>query len=86
HEKLAQEVQDIIEDPSKIKLNVARDLVESCYFPIVQSGGHYQLKASAQSDERNLSYDVILCSMGARYKSYCANVSRSFFINPPKKV
>lgn len=44
HEKLAQEVQDIIEDPSKIKLNVARDLVESCYFPIVQSGGHYQLK------------------------------------------
>lgn len=43
-------------------------------------------QASAQSDERNLSYDVILCSMGARYKSYCANVSRSFFINPPKKV
>lgn len=24
--------------------------------------------------------------MGARYKGYCANVSRSFFINPPKKV
>ncbi|CAM9636027.1 unnamed protein product [Scytosiphon promiscuus] len=86
HEKLAQEVQDIMEDPSKIKLNVSKDLVESCYFPIVQSGGQYQLKASAQSDERDLSYDIILCSMGARYKSYCANVSRSFFINPPKKV
>ncbi|CAM9487349.1 unnamed protein product, partial [Laminaria digitata] len=86
HDKLAQEIDEVIEDPSKIKLNVAKGLVESCYFPIVQSGGKYQLKASAQSDTRNLSYDIILCSMGARYKSYCANVSRSFFINPPKKV
>eukprot|EP00752_Nemacystus_decipiens_P016325 g14600.t1 len=86
HEKLAQEMNDIIESPSKIKLNVSSDLVEPCYFPIVQSGGRYQLKASAQSDDRELSYDIILCSMGARYKGYCANVSRSFFINPPKKV
>lgn len=46
----------------------------------------FRNQASAQSDTRNLSYDIILCSLGARYKSYCANVSRSFFINPPKKV
>lgn len=44
HEKLAQEMNDIIESPSKIKLNVSSDLVEPCYFPIVQSGGQYQLK------------------------------------------
>lgn len=44
------------------------------------------IQASAQSDTKNLSYDIIICSLGARYKSYCANVSRSFFINPPKKV
>lgn len=35
-----------MEDPSKIKLNVSKDLVESCYFPIVQSGGQYQLKVN----------------------------------------
>ncbi|CAM9902691.1 unnamed protein product [Ascophyllum nodosum] len=87
HEALAQELCNVIEDPTKINLNVSKGLVESCYFPIVQSGGEYQLKASlAQADQRNLSYDIILCSLGARYKSYCANVSRSFFINPPKKV
>ncbi|CAN0455292.1 unnamed protein product, partial [Pylaiella littoralis] len=86
HEKLAQEVNDIIEEPSKIKLNIAPGLVEPCYFPIVQSGGQYQLKVCVRSDDRDLSYDIIVCSMGARYKSYCANVSRSFFINPPKKV
>lgn len=34
----------MIEEPSKIKLNVAKGLVESCYFPIVQSGGVYDLK------------------------------------------
>ena len=44
HDKLAQEIDEVIEDPSKIKLNVAKGLVESCYFPIVQSGGKYQLK------------------------------------------
>lgn len=86
HDKLAAELDDVIEEPAKIKLNVAKGLVESCYEPIVQSGGEYDLKASAQSDSKNLSYDIIICSLGARYKSYCANVSRSFFINPPKKV
>lgn len=34
----------MIEEPSKIKLNVAKGLVESCYEPIVQSGGEYDLK------------------------------------------
>lgn len=44
HDKLAQELDDVIDEPSKIKLNVAKGLVESCYFPIVQSGGTYDLK------------------------------------------
>lgn len=49
HEKLAQEMNDIIETPSKIKLNVSSDLVEPCYFPIVQSGGRYQLKVQCSA-------------------------------------
>ncbi|CAM9140596.1 unnamed protein product, partial [Discosporangium mesarthrocarpum] len=86
HEALAQEVDDIIEKPSLIQLNVADGLVESCFFPIVQSGGDYDLKPSAQSTSDNLKYDIIVCNMGARYKSYCASMARSFFVDPPRKV
>lgn len=30
--------------------------------------------------------DLIICSLGARYKGYCANVSRTFMVDAPKKV
>ncbi|ORY48261.1 SPT16-domain-containing protein [Rhizoclosmatium globosum] len=43
-----------------------------------KSGGKYDLKPSAQSDKTAL-HDV-------RYKNYCSNMSRTFFINPEKVV
>mmetsp|Transcript_37165 Transcript_37165/g.54687 ORF Transcript_37165/g.54687 Transcript_37165/m.54687 type:complete len:1107 (+) Transcript_37165:226-3546(+) len=86
HEKIASEVEAMIEDPSKIKLKVPKDHVESCYFPIVQSGGAYDLKVSAQSTDETLKYDVIIASMGARYQMYCTTISRTFLVDPPKKV
>jgi len=86
HETLASYVEEILEDPSKISLKVAKEDVQSCYFPIVQSGGSYDLKISAQSDGRNLSHDIILVSLGARYQNYCSNIGRTFLVDPPKKV
>lgn len=86
HEDLASYVEEILEDPSKINLKVPKDDVQSCYFPIVQSGGNYDLKVSAQSTGAKLSHDVIMVSLGARYKSYCSNIARTFFVDPPKKV
>lgn len=53
-----------------------------CYSPIIQSGGNYELKSSAQSDDQRLKAGVILCSLGIRYKSYCSNVGRTFMIDP----
>jgi nucleosome binding factor SPN SPT16 subunit len=73
-------------DPSKIDIKVSADAVDACYTPIIQSGGVYDIKPSALSDRNLLSPDVILCSIGARYKSYCANVSRTFMVDAPKKV
>ena len=61
-------------------------MVEICYSPVIQSGGKYDLRVSAASNEDNLSPDVIICSVGARYKSYCANVSRTFLVDVPSKV
>ena len=42
-----------------------QDLLDSAYPPTVQSGGVYDLKASAQNNDRPLQYDVILMSIGA---------------------
>ena len=50
----------------------------------MQSGGEFDLKPSASSNGKNLYYGVITCSLGARYKSYCANVGRTYVINPSK--
>jgi nucleosome binding factor SPN SPT16 subunit len=86
HEALASYVDEILEDPSKISLKVPKEDVQSCYFPIIQSGGVYDLKVSAQSTGANLSNDVIVVSIGARYKQYCSNIARTFFVDPPKKI
>jgi nucleosome binding factor SPN SPT16 subunit len=86
HEALATYVEEILEDPSKISLKVPKEDVQSCYTPIIQSGGKYDLRVSAQSNEDNLTNDVIIVSIGARYKQYCSNITRTFFVDPPKKV
>jgi nucleosome binding factor SPN SPT16 subunit len=86
HEAFASEIEAILEDPNKIKLNVPQEDVQPCYFPIIQSGGLYDLKVSAQSTSDNLAPDIITVSLGARYKLYCSNIARTFLVDPPKKV
>ena len=34
---------------------------------------------------RHLEYDVVLCSIGVRYSSYCANVARTYLVDPTKQ-
>ncbi|KAJ0407686.1 hypothetical protein ATCC90586_001868 [Pythium insidiosum] len=86
HEKISNDVEEIFEDPSKIKVTIDPVDIEPCYPPIIQSGGKYDLKPSAQSNNDPLKYDVIICSIGARYKGYCSNVGRTFFIDPTSSM
>ena len=78
HKKLAADIEGIIKDPSKIKLNVPKEAVESCYFPIVQSGGVCRNKY--------VKFDVITVSLGARYCSYSSKIIRTFFVDVPEQV
>lgn len=80
------QIEGIITDPNQIGVKVSKDVVEICYTPVIQSGGKYDIRVSASSNEDILSPDVIICSIGARYKSYCANISRSFLIDAPPKI
>lgn len=87
HEKLSAKIDEVLLDPAgKLNLKIAADAVDSCYSPIVQSGGKYDIKVSATSGEGVLAADIILCSLGARYKGYCANMSRTYMVDVPPKV
>ena len=86
HEQLSVFVEEILEDPSKIALKVPKEDVQSCYSPIIQSGGKYDLRVSALSNGDRLSYDVIVVSFGARYRNYCSNIARTFLVDAPQKV
>ncbi|CCI42093.1 unnamed protein product [Albugo candida] len=85
-EKMANDIEDVFEDPTKIKVSIDPVDIESCYPPIIQSGGKYDLRPSAMSTSDPLKYDVIICSLGARYKGYCSNVGRTFFIDPSSSM
>ena len=86
HESLAESVEGTISEPSQIKLKVPSDIVRSAYYPIIQSGGEYDIRLSATSSEEKLKYDIITVSFGASYQNYCSNVARTFLIDPPKEV
>jgi len=93
HEKLAQRVEDKLEDKAiwkKVRGLDSADfgLADWCYTPIIQSGGMYDLRTSAQSNGNRLEGaeggGVILASMGLKYKSYCSNIGRTWLIDPHK--
>ncbi|KAK6461883.1 global regulator of transcription [Scheffersomyces coipomensis] len=95
--KLTDQIEDKIENNNwykKSKLSTKLkstsfdpELLEWCYSPIIQSGGDYDLKPSAISNNNQLIGDgVILASIGLRYKSYCANIARTFLIDPTNEM
>ena len=94
HSKVAEDLEELFDDPLKLAsawkaaAQIDRDRVDMSYPPIIQSGGEYNLKPNAETTDEVLHYGtaessgVILVSMGARYKSYCANLSRTILVNP----
>jgi nucleosome binding factor SPN SPT16 subunit len=82
---------DAAADPSKepVAVKLKPENVEICYPFIVQSGGEYDLRWTAGSNDRNLVYEptgVVICQLGCRYKWYCSNVGRTYLIDPPRVV
>jgi len=84
HIKLAEGVEQAASD-KKYVTSVDASQVEMCYPPIIQSGGNYSLKFSAVTDKNVLHFGSIVCCLGARYKSYCSNIVRTFLVNPSPK-
>ncbi|XP_055384361.1 LOW QUALITY PROTEIN: FACT complex subunit spt16-like [Condylostylus longicornis] len=85
HSKLAEGVESALTD-KKYVTGVDSTQLDMCYPPIIQSGGNYNLKFSAVSDKNSLHFGSIVCSLGARYKSYCSNISRTLLVNPTEEI
>ncbi|KAI0086290.1 FACT complex subunit SPT16 [Irpex rosettiformis] len=62
---------------------------EFCYPPIIQSQSTstgYDLRSTAESSPDDISHKgVFLVALGMRYKGYCANLGRSFIVDPSKE-
>ncbi|KDP23348.1 hypothetical protein JCGZ_23181 [Jatropha curcas] len=84
HSSLMDDTEKAILEPARIKVKLKAENIDICYPPIFQSGGEFDLKPSAASNDENLYYDstsVIICAIGSRYNSYCTNVARTFLID-----
>ncbi|XP_016190330.1 FACT complex subunit SPT16-like [Arachis ipaensis] len=84
HSTLMEETEKVILEPSKVNCKLKAENVDICYPPIFQSGGEFDLRPSAVSNDELLHYNsasVIICAVGARYKSYCSNIARTFLID-----
>ncbi len=86
HSKISEQVEQAVTD-SKFITSGDKQFIEICYPAIIQSGGSYNLKFSAQSDKNNLNFfGTIICMLGYRYKNYCSNIVRTLMVEPTEKM
>lgn len=84
HSALMDDAEKVILEPKQIGVKLKAENVDICYPPIIQSGGKFDLKPSASSNDDHLYYEqasVIICAVGSRYNSYCSNVARTILID-----
>ena len=95
HSALADKVYNKLEDekfwktvelPNRQKLPADLDSEQLDWIlgPVVQSGGKFDLKWQADSDDDVLHPGIIIAAMGLRYKSYCSQIARTFMVDPNK--
>ena len=85
HAKLAEGVEAALTDKKYVS-GVDTSQLDMCYPAIIQSGGNYSLKFSVMSDKNILHFGAIVCSLGARYRTYCSNISRTLLVNPTDTI
>lgn len=87
HKQLADQIDKKIDDAkffSKLPSDFTINQLDWVYGPVIQSGGKYDLKLSATSDDNNLHAGTIIAGMGLRYKSYSSILARTYLVDPNK--
>jgi len=84
HKKLSEKIEKKLESDSgkaEEDLGFKIDNLDFTYTPIIQSGGHYDLRPNAESNEKTLECGTILWNIGMKYMNYNCLIIRTFFIN-----
>ncbi|ETI24486.1 hypothetical protein G647_03855 [Cladophialophora carrionii CBS 160.54] len=90
HRQLCDKMSKKIDDTrffskvSKLPGDFDNQQLDWAYGPIVQSGGQYDLRMSAQPNDDDLHSGCIMAGVGFRYKTYCSMVARTYLIDPSK--
>jgi nucleosome binding factor SPN SPT16 subunit len=58
--------------------------MEIAFSPRIESGGEYELKLTTESNNKNISADVIVLSSEVKYREYCCTASRTLLIDSLK--
>ncbi|KAI9368641.1 FACT complex subunit spt16 [Aspergillus egyptiacus] len=58
--------------------------IDWAYGPVIQSGGKYDLKLTAVSNDDNLEPGIIIAGFGIRYKTYSSLIGRTYLVDPTK--
>ncbi|KAE9420524.1 hypothetical protein Angca_003055 [Angiostrongylus cantonensis] len=86
HSRLANEIDAEI-GSLKVQGQLSKNkTIETCYNPIIMSGGNYSMKWSTESSDKLLHYGVIVTSLGARLENYCTNITRTLMVEPSKNL
>lgn len=87
HSVLSSDFAGYMKDP-KIQPALARYNADTCYEPIVMSGGVYSFKWNHESTEAHLhsQFGTIITSFGARLSDYCSNLTRTMLIFPSAEL
>ena len=70
----------------KIKeiLGFSIENLDFTYSPVIQSGGYYDFRPQAESNQKNLSFDTIIWNLAVKYMNFNCAIIRTFFINASK--
>ncbi|EGT48468.1 hypothetical protein CAEBREN_01600 [Caenorhabditis brenneri] len=87
HSVLSTEFAGYMKDP-KVQQGLAKYNADTCYDPIVMSGGTYSFKWNHESSEAHLhnQFGTIITSFGARLSDYCTNLTRTMLIFPSAEL
>lgn len=90
HKALASKVDAKIDDAKffnkleKLPAEFDAQQIDWAYGPVIQSGGRYDLKLTATSDNSNLEPGIIIAGFGIRYKTYSSIIARTYLVDPSK--
>ncbi|KAE8385154.1 FACT complex subunit spt16 [Aspergillus alliaceus] len=90
HKALSMRIDAKIDDSkffsklAKLPAEFDPQQIDWAYGPVIQSGGKYDLRLTATSDNSNLQAGIIIAGFGIRYKTYSSIIARTYLVDPSK--